>query len=77
MSTMEISIIESSDLKEVSKVCNCDFCLTSRKYREIINKLEDPKDREFMTEFMNHYTDVSTDATYWRLKYQGKWPSEE
>lgn len=71
---METDVIESKDLKTVSKACECDFCIMSRRYRKIINKLEDPEDRQFMEEFMGHYCDVETDATYWKLKYEGNLP---
>lgn len=52
--------------------CNCKVCQDTDRWMAALNPQTDEAKAAF-DEIMGRLESEATDATYWRLKYEGKW----
>lgn len=55
------------------KACRCEVCRFGAKVSRVQKKLS-RGDRAIIEKLLNKWAHASTDATYYRLKLEGKWP---
>lgn len=56
--------------------CKCYECLTHPIRRSIAEKL-DHGELAYFLDLYEAYQCESTDATYWKCKYEGTWPGDD
>lgn len=55
--------------------CNCRVCTDHRRWVVAINP-KSKKAKEAFDEILSRLEGAETDAAYWKLKYEGKWPGD-
>lgn len=56
-------------------MCDCETCIRSRRYSNIIYKLSNDDDIEFMEGVMNTLVDTEDDLNHKQAILDGSWPS--
>jgi hypothetical protein len=56
--------------------CDCKVCTDHRRWMAEVNPQDDTA-RAALDEILERLAMAETEATYYRLKLQGKWPSDQ
>ena len=59
--------------KCVPSTCPCKVCTDTRRWQAA---MPTPEATAVLDEVMERLAMAETDVTYWRLKYEGKWPGD-
>lgn len=54
--------------------CTCRVCMNHRRWLAAINP-KTPEAKAALDEILTNLEGAETDAVYWRMKFQGTWPS--
>jgi hypothetical protein len=72
----EFVVARQSPAFKTSRGCGCRVCTTLQKWEEAL-VLDTPEKMAVFTEIMNRLEAAETDATYYKMKYQGTWPGDK
>lgn len=54
-----------------SHKCKCDICKRSRKFKEIVEKLDSEEDKEWMMDWLNFYCRIGEDLEATKIYLRG------
>ena len=61
-------------MRRLGRNCPCGVCRMCREVRAIQRKLP-KRQQQVLTDLVNQWEAASTDATYYRMRLKGTWPT--
>jgi hypothetical protein len=68
-------VTDSSSNTAQHKRCTCNFCKTIHAVQRIQKKLS-VREAHVLERLLEDWEAASTDASYYKMKYEGKWPGD-